>query len=353
MLKKNGNNTLFMLYLVISIFTLITLTGCVIQNVGIVKPNIPMSKQCVITGYNYNGSGGGYFSSIWYDNIDLKKDSWASVEYGILPAGNIELRITRKYVRDVDYYSTGNTKHWTRLEYYEQWHGTFNFEPGKYYFIKVTGTDVTWEGRTIKINDSNVNYNQHTYTISHPSNTNIEIIEDPNKAMGSIYIKPFFGITLGQKYWDYIPGASIFNIGPTFGIRLIKGWLNMDIGIEAFPGISISYPFPDEKEAGFSFTYDYGAFTNFNLGRIVLGGGIGMGNGNVWYNKITNSDGENTTEEFTSIFYTSVPYAEAYLGLSPKLFRRSMPAFGIYGRYYFTDVEDGLSNIGVGLKARL
>ena len=343
---------------------LITFTSCATNKAGIAMPNIPMNKQCIVTGLNFGGSIGSV-TTFLYDDIDFLVDDGAGAEYRIVPAGNKRVRIIRKYSWNEDYRITGSTQTWTRRTYWERWEGVFDFEPGKYYSIKLTALGS--HGRNINIEGSGARYDQRAYTIIHPTNGNIEIIEDPRKTMGSIYIRPYAGTTLGQKYYGgYIPALEILNLGPAFGIQIINGYLNMDFRVEGHVGAGLTYPVKKsefsnvlgegDRGTGFSVTYDYGAYVNFSLWRFVLGGGIGMANGKAWY-KVGGTHYDYgyavAYEESVSQSYSSIPYAEFVMGFTGPVFRRSTPALNLYGRYYFLGDGDNNSRMGIGLKVRL
>jgi len=341
---------------IISMLLIISFSSCATPKAGIARPNIPMKEQCIITWIE---GAEGSTETFQYGDINILEDDWAGAEYKILPAGKNMVWITQKY----SWKSTiGNTETYTYNWYYESWEGVFDFKPGKYYSIKLTALGGR-EKESIDLNDSGASFNRSSSTIKHQTNSNIEIVEDPKKNMGSIYIKPYAGTTVGTRFYDYIPSLGILNIGPTFGIQIIKGYLNMDLGVEGLVGGGMSYQGETEhgdlKEGergmGISVTYDYGAYINFSLWRFVLGGGVGMANGTVWcpIGKVDYDYGyAHYTKENSKISYDSIPYVEFVLGFTGPVFRRSTPSLNIYGRYYLLEDGDNNSKIAVGFKGR-
>jgi hypothetical protein len=343
----------------ISCLLLIAFTGC--ATAGIMRPMIPMSEQCILTGgvefFTYLGGvddSGGRITTFTWGDISIRGELG---DYKILPAGKKRVVIVKSYSwvpggqhRPTWYHGSHS---YVSYNYNERWVADFEFEPGKSYSIKArtVGVNIGEGGSITLVGAPNSMYNQHTHTIEYPINHNIEIIEHRTiRTMETIgtYIQPRFAANLGVRFYDYYPGVQL-NLGPTLGMQIINGKLNMDIGIEGTAGIGASFGDGDGNfEFGFLATYDYGVYANFALSNdFILGGGAGIGNGYNWY---TIYDGG---EERVMKSYLLIPYVDIFLGLSEgSSFRKSIPHFGLYGRYYFDINEDNFKKIGIGMKAR-
>lgn len=335
---------------------LIAVTGCATGKAGIAKPDIPVSESCLLVGLSYEESRDGYFSAFTYDGIDVFGDDWFyGVAEKIVPAGKRKVAVSYKSTRRGDYSYAATQTRWTEYSVYETWNGVFDFEPGKYYQIKITFAPVTWDSSNNIAVPKTAHVQLGQGLVQHYANEDIEIVEVPNKEMGSLFIQPYASTNYTTKLFsDYIPGLYM-GFGASVGAQLISGWLNMDLGIEGNAGGGFSLPNPahNDKQTGVGVYYDYGAYVNFNIWRLVLGGGVGMGNGTGWYSEKEYAyPGASGTSYDVVDSYSSIPYAEAYLGFTGPIYRRSTGSIGLYYRHYFLETGDAHNATDFGLRIR-
>jgi len=322
-------NVLFFMVMVAVVF----LSGCG-TTAGIPKPSIPMRQQCVIDleKCTLDGREGGGLS-VKYGEIDL-------IGFSIVPAGVNRILFQKTHQSIASQTRSGDTLTTVYHTWIEQWVGVFEFEPGKYYSFALKSASVVKEGTSITSSDPGISVSDNIL-IHQLFDTGI--IEDPKKDLGAVYVGLKVGGVFAVDVYDYGPSLQMGG-GPMFGVQIIKGWLNMFLGVEADVGGGLMYPRDGVGGLDWVVSYNYGAFAKIAFGPIILGVNGGMGNGHLWY---STEDNEEKSES-----YSSVPYAEVALGLNTDDHFRGPAGLthNIYARYYFTDDEYNSGKVFFGFK---
>jgi hypothetical protein len=344
---------MFLTMMLIGVF-LISFTSCA-SYTGIVKQSTPMSESCVLDFENSRllGASMRYGNILYSARKVCPSSQW---DLNIVPAGRHIVSFRKHHSRTISITTTTRTY----VTWAEEWSVAFDFIPGKYYTIHLTGADfrVAANG-VITTNTPNVRAAGSGYNVvfTHIGGSGIEIRETPNKELGSVYTSVNFGGSFSAGPYEYGPSMGI-NFGPLLGVSVISGWLNMFLAVEANIGIGLTYPIGGfsidaERKDGFILSYNYGGFARFALGPVALHFGGGMGNGNIW---AKGNEGEygHSVEVSRNVFYHSIPYIEFGLGFAgqPTSFANaSIIVPGLHARYYFTDDKYNSGRVFIGVRA--
>jgi hypothetical protein len=342
-MKKNISPVICVILL--SVFTIL---GCTTV-LGIAKPEIPMSKQCVVDF----PSGVINFGDIPLSNF---KDFDENGGYVIVPTGNNRVRVSRlkktnvsvpvqSEEKDIWGVTTAYVTTTTYTPYREIWVINYDFLSGKYYSITVKEASVRYVNKEL-VSDDQVKITNNPVimyntlisgnTVEHIIGEDIEILEVSTKNLGSTYTNFVAKVQDNVHFWDYGPSYLVNGVGVVPGFKIIRGNLNMFIGGEAGGTFSLlSGNTAEGNDWAIPLGYYLGGTVEFNFRPISFGLGGGVTGGTEYINS-------------NSYFF---PYAELDLWYFSKS-RLSRSMWGLFGRYNFNDSDDWYDKYSVGLKVR-
>jgi len=320
-------------------FTVFSLVGCV--SAGIDKPELPMKEQCVINmldGLTINGSGVG---STW------------SVHRSIIPAGDSAVKVKQnKYYTVSKHIDTTRssdqeitTIYETYIKYVEFWECNYKFNQGKIYHAEVKYATIGYNGKTLTTNNAGVvikfNNNLKIYEVYHNNPDDIEITESNTSLSGGMLGTTYFGPYTAVVFTpaasiDYGPSFGNLEIGPRFGLQIIRNNFSMMLNGEGSAGFGTALP--DFNNLGVRLGYNYGGLVEFHYKDFGIGFGGGMAGG--MFSVLSKED----MPDMETQFFYSFPYAkfDIFLPGSDNFPLKT----GLSFKYYFND-QDWYNRFGI------
>jgi len=318
------------IFLFLAGLAILMLSGCV--TAGIMKPEVPMSEQCVLILPDSS------FMTITYDDMVIPR--YASEHNAVVPAGRHKVLVTYDFRHIVDQKTSGNYITTWFYECREIFSGEYNFDPGKTYEVNIRGAGVRHEGDQIFVADnSNVNtrWDGKLFVIEHSEGHGLAIYDQNVKNMGTAYTGKFGISGIEVAAWDCGP-ALVGAIGPRIGYQVIKNKFGFIANGEIMVYAGLAYRDFDYFGAPLGFTFagmTRYVFPNVGFG---LGGGLTMG----YY------AGDND-KEFSEAAYL-FPYAEFNATAGKNLLHILGKSYSVYVRYFFRNTKDWYNKFGVGLR---
>jgi len=328
------------------IFLITIFTGC-FSSADIVKPQTPMSEQCILID-----PPNGYYGNILIEGAHGKI---------IFPAGNHHLELydefevvlgteriseTREYITYAEY----------KVKVRENWSCDYEFKHGMSYNIQKGNSHITYDnynkrlivdrgyGEKIIVTANTLKSNntyRSSYSYSHKPGEDITINESGKGKPMTVYVGTVATPQLGVGLYEYGPSTPNLSLGGRFGLQIIRNWLDVSLIAEA-GGNAGFYP----PGLGFSAGYNYGGMLDFIIPKSLPRFGIGIGGGMAG-GVLLGQDKESSTNDYRKYPY-NFPYAGIDLIFRSGYGNSSTVAIGT--RYYFNDTDKWYNKFSIYFK---